>query len=233
MRLGKFWGVGVGPGDPELLTLKAVRVLHEADSIYAASSEGKDKSVALTIATPHLNGGRVERLGFPMTRDEEVKQRAWRENAERVLTDLRRGETVCFLTLGDPLTYSTFGYLMQAVREMEPEVEVRVAPGVSAVQAAAAASGEILVEGEETLTVVSGAEGGKRLEEALDTADCVAVLKVYKNFEDIRETLRRRGLLDRAVMVSRCGMGGDSVVRDVAGYQGTPEYFSLILVRQG
>lgn len=233
MSYGVLYGIGVGPGDPELITLKAVRVLGAVRRVYAARSTKNAHSVALGIVRAHLGPGvEVEPLDFPMTRDGGELRAAWEANARRVLDDLRAGLDVAFLTLGDPLTYSTFGYLWRTLGELDPQAPVEVVPGVTSYSAAAAAAGVVLAEAEETLAVVSGAKGGDMLRRAARTADSVVVLKAYKHYDDILSALDETGLRDHAVLVSNCGQEGERILRDVDGADGSPRYFSLVLARR-
>ncbi|WP_461209566.1 precorrin-2 C(20)-methyltransferase [Desulfocurvus sp. DL9XJH121] len=233
MDYGILYGVGVGPGDPELLTVKAVRVLGEAHKVYAARSSKNTHSVSHGIVRPHLRPGvEVETLAFPMTRDKAALDAAWTENARAVLADLRAGLSVAFLTLGDPLTYSTFGYLLRTLRGLDSKAPVEVVPGVTSYCAAAAAAGTVLAEAEETLAVVSGAKGGDALRKAARTADSVVVLKAYKHFDDILAALDETGLRESAVLVSNCGQEGERIQSDMDPEGAHPQYFSLLLARR-
>ncbi len=233
MKYGMLYGVGVGPGDPELLTLRAVRVLGEVDRVYAARSSKNTHSVSWDIVRPHLREGiEVQALPFPMTRDQAELRAAWEANAARVLADLRAGRSVAFLTLGDPLTYSTFGYLLRTLRAMDPAAPVEVVPGVTSYCAAAAASGTVLAEAEETLAIVSGAKGGEQLRRAAQGADSFVILKAYKRFDDLTATMEELGLLEGAVLVSNCGREGERIVTDVSPDEPAPQYFSLMLARK-
>lgn len=233
MNYGILYGVGTGPGDPELLTLKAVKVLSVVDRVYAARSSKNAHSVSHGIVRPHLRQGvDVQSLPFPMTRDQEVLDKAWTANAQRVLDDLRQGLNVAFLTLGDPMTYSTFGYLWRTLRELDPEAPVEVVPGITSYCAAAAASGTILAEAEETLAVVSGAKGGETLRQAARVADSVVVLKAYKEFADIQQSLEELGMLEHSVLVSNCGQAGERIAQDCSFNGDRPQYFSLVLARK-
>lgn len=230
---GILYGVGVGPGDPELITLKAARLLGSVARVYAAGSTKNSYSVSLDIVRPHLAPG-VEPmvLSFPMTRDQEVLDRAWQENARTVLADLDAGRDVAFLTLGDPSTYSTFGYLLRTLRGLDPAVRAEVVPGVTSYCAAAALSGEPLAEGDQTLAVVSGVCGGDTLRRAARAADSLVVLKAYKRFADIKAALAEEGLLADAVLASACGQEGESLVRDLSRVEEIPPYFSLVLAKK-
>lgn len=233
-QFGTLHGIGVGPGDPELLTLKAVGVLRRVGHVFAAASTRNDSSLALSIAAPHLPGdARVQMLGFPMTRDAEVLERSWEENARRVLEPLRRGEDAAFLTLGDPMLYSTFGYLARTVRALEPEIAVQSVPGVTSFQAAASHTGTVLAESGENLLVLSGVGDAEELSAHLECADNAAVLKAYRNFGEIRETLRRLDLLERSCFVTRLGLDGEAVHTDLDQAPAAPHYFSLVLMKRG
>lgn len=232
-RLGRLHGVGVGPGDPELMTLRAVDILGRADMLFAAASRDSDQSTALNIARPYLKpGAKVRRLHFPITADRTVIDRAWDRHARRLAVFLRAGRDCAFLTLGDPLLYSTFGYLLRAVRAVLPEAEVEVTPGVTSFQAAAAKTQTILAEGDQTLAVAPCFAGPEPYRRVADAADSAVILKAYRSFPAIREELRARGLLEKAVLVSRLGQEGEKVERDVAAAGDRPPYFSLLLVKK-
>jgi len=123
-KTGTLYGIGVGPGDPELITLKALKVLHRVPHIFAACSTKNSYSLALSIVRCHLNGAGIEHLPFPMTKDTQVLASAWERNARRVLEVLATGSDAAFVTLGDPLTYSTFGYLLKTLKRLDPGVSI-------------------------------------------------------------------------------------------------------------
>jgi len=232
-KKGTLYGIGVGPGDPELITLKALKVLEKRPHIFAAASSKNTYSLALDIIQSHLNGAPVEQLPFPMTRDPEVLQEAWDKSARRVLEVLADGSDAAFITLGDPLTYSTFGYLLKTIKALDPAVQVITIPGITSYQAAAALTQTPLGEGEGSFLVVSGARGAAKLREVIDRADTVVLLKTYRYTDDILAALEELGLTDRAVCVSRCGLDGETVVQDVRTLKGQPlPYFSMIIVRK-
>ena len=236
--LGILYGVGVGPGDPELITLKAVKAIEAAAVVFAAGSSKNEHSLALDIARPYLRPGTpVERLSFPMTDDEAVKEAAWQDNARRVWAVVSEGRHAAFLTLGDPMTYSTFIYLWRTFRRVYPQAPpetVQVVPGVTSYAAAAAAARTPLAEGEESLLVVSGAAGGGRLAAHADLAENIVVLKTYRRFGEIREELGRLGLMGAAVMASQVGLPGQRLEPDLARLDATekPSYFSLIIAKK-
>ena len=232
-RMGTLYAVGVGPGDPDLLTLKAVKALARAGTVFAAASTKNDYSLALSIAAPHMRPDTpVVRLGFPMTRDKAELEAAWRANAQAVLDELEGGGDAAFLTLGDPMTYSTFLYLWRTMQAVEPQARVEIVPGVSSIQAAAAAAGVGLAESGQNLAILSGVDDPDRLRQALQACDSAVILKAYKSFPELRELLSSLGLAHKSVLVSRCGLEGQSIIHGLENCPDRPAYFSLILVKK-
>ncbi|MHB8066457.1 MAG: precorrin-2 C(20)-methyltransferase [Desulfobaccales bacterium] len=232
-KTGTLYGIGVGPGDPELITLKALKVLQRVPQIFASCSSKNNYSLALNIVRRHLNGAGIEHLPFPMTREPQMLQEAWEKNARRVLEVLDSGKDAAFVTLGDPLTYSTFGYLLKTLKRIQPEARVVTIPGITSYNAAAALTHTPLTEGEESFYVVSGALGAARLREVVEKSDNIVMLKTYRNFGEIYQALEELDLLDRATCISRCGLEGETVVESLRDYQGQPmPYLSMIIIKK-
>jgi precorrin-2/cobalt-factor-2 C20-methyltransferase len=232
-KSGTLYGVGVGPGDPELITLKAIKVLHQVPYIFAASSSKNSYSVALNIVRCHLNGAGIEHLPFPMSKDPQELQMAWESNARRVLEVLDAGDDAGFVTLGDPLTYSTFGYLLKTLKRMRPEVPIVTIPGITSYNAAAALTQIPLTEGEESFYLVSGALGADKLKEVIDKSDNIVMLKTYRYFDEIYQALEERDLLDRTTCISRCGLDGQTVVENLRGLHAKKlPYLSMIIIKK-
>lgn len=232
--LGTFYGIGVGPGDPDLLTLKAVKVLSRVDHVFAASSSKNDYSLALEIARSHLRPSTpVDRLDFPMTFDSDRLESAWQANCETVRQLLEQGKNLAFLTLGDPMTFSTFNYLLRKVRKQLPLVPIRVIPGITSFQAAAACATIPLAEGEETITVISGAKGGDRLKEVIEVSDNVVLMKTYKQLPQILGHIEALGLEQKCCFISRCGLEGEIIEKDFHRIaQLDPHYLSLMILKK-
>lgn len=230
---GTLYGIGVGPGDPELITMKALKVLQRVPHIFASCSSKNDYSLALNIVSQHLNGSAIEHLPFPMTSDREALQAAWEANARRVLEVLQSGQDAAFITLGDPLTYSTYGYLLKTIKALAPEARVVTIPGITSYNAAAAMANLPLAEGEESFCLVSGAHGGQRFRETAAASDTMVMLKTYRHFDNICETLEDLELLDRSVCISLCGLDGEAVVHDLKSLKGKKmPYLSLVIVKK-
>lgn len=232
--LGRLYGIGVGPGDPDLITLKASRVLRAVDVVCTASSTKNQHSLAVRIAAPHIPGKTpVRRLAFPMSRDRKILEEAWGQNARIIVEHLAQGRDVAFLTLGDCMTYSTYGYLARHVARIAPDVEMVAIPGITSYQAAAARINRPLVEGEETLTVMSGVNGGGKFRKLANELESVVFLKAYKNVSDIAAALEETGRSDESIGVVSCGLPGERIVSDMSDFQEVaPDYWTLILSKR-
>lgn len=228
---GTLYGIGVGPGAPDLITLKAARILGTVDVVFAAASTKNDYSTAHGIAAPHMRPGtRTVTLGFPMTRDRAALTAAWQANAQTVADELDGGRSGAFLTLGDPLIYSTFGYLMRTLAAMRPDIPIEVVPGITSYQASAARTRTVLCESEENLLLLSGVGNADTLRDMLRQADNSVILKAYKNFPEIRRVLGEAGKNGETVFVSRLGMEGEHIVRNIAMAPEKPHYFTHLLI---
>jgi precorrin-2/cobalt-factor-2 C20-methyltransferase len=231
--LGILYGIGVGPGDPELITLKALHVLEKVPYVFAAASSKNDYSLALNIVRHYIAQAEVEPLYFPMTADRQILTEAWETNAKKVLAVIQMGKDAAFLTIGDPLTYSTYGYLLKTVKTINPEIKAITIPGITSYNAAAALANIPLTEGEESFYLISGARGGDRLREAIASSDNVVMLKTYRHFDKIYETLKELELLDCATCISMCGLSGETVAHDLRLLKNKKmPYLSLIIIKK-
>ena len=233
-KYGTLYGIGVGPGDPDLLPLKSVKIIRQVDIIFAASSTKNTHSQAVSVAAPHIpENSDVRLLPFPMTKDAAEKQACWRSHARTIIAELEQGKDAAFLTLGDSLTYATYGYVLKYVLELAPDAPVVTIPGITAYQAAAARVNRPLVEGEESLLVVSGVEGGHRLRQFSQQVENVVFMKAYRNAADITEALDEHHMLDSSVAVANCSLENEEVIEDVRSLkQRKPGYWTLILAKK-
>jgi len=235
---GRLYVVGVGPGDPELLTLKAVRILGQVGSICVPRGSEGGESLALSIASKAagLNGKEIVEVYFPMKalhshRTELDAQ--WGEAISVILDRLRKGIDTAFITIGDPGLYSTFFYLYDRLMEECPELNIEVVPGISSINASAALAGVSLALGHERIAILP-ANHVSDLMRVFEQFDTVVLMKVYKVFGKIRKALADLGLLDGAVYVSRAGMADETVRTDLNALEsGKLDYFSLVIVRKG
>ena len=232
---GQFSAIGVGPGDPELLTLKAGRLLKEADVVLAPVGERSDRSLAAETVAFLLDTKRqqIVSVSCPMRSDEEDRSGRWMQIATDIAALVRSGKKVAFVTLGDPMFYSTFLYLYRELQNNFPDVPMAIVPGVSSINAAAALAGLPLGLVDETFSVVPATAPDRDIETALACSGTVVLLKVFRAFERLRTLLGRLGLEQNAVYVRRIGLDGEKVIHDLNQVQTDDlDYMSLILVRQ-
>ena len=223
---GKLWGVGVGPGDPELLTLKAVRVLREADVIIAPDSQAADKT-ALNIVKNYVNGKTVLFVKMPMVRDKAVVEEAHRQAADQICELLDQGRQVAFLTLGDPTIYSTYMYIHEKVLLRGYPAEV--VPGVPSFCAAAARLNRSLCQGREPLLIIPASHEQEAL---LDVPANKVFMKAGRSILRLQETLAERGMLEGASMVENCGMANERLYPRFADLKEPSGYFSLVISKE-
>jgi precorrin-2/cobalt-factor-2 C20-methyltransferase len=229
------YAVGVGPGDPELLTRKAERVLRKADVVLAPVSCPSEASVALQTVREFLDEGRQEIIihQFPMTSDRSRLIPAWQEAAALIAGRALAGKDVAFITIGDPLLYSTFIYLLRILRESYPQIAIEIVPGISSINTAAAVSCVPLAEADERIAIIPATAGMEKVIEALAAYDTVVLLKVKPLFGDILETLGRMGRERSTLFVERVGSDRQKVLTDFAEIaRQTPDYLSLMIVRR-
>lgn len=226
-RGGKLWGVGVGPGDPELLTLKAVRILREADTVVIPDS-GKADKTAMQIVAPYLEGKNLLYAAAPMVRDPAVLEQAYTDNAAKICGLLDQGQQVAFITLGDPTIYSTYIYVHQKVLARSYPAEI--VPGVPSFCAAAARLNMTLCEGAEPLLILPASHGQEAL---LEVPANKVFMKAGRSILDLQAQLRERGQLDHAAMVENCGMPNERVYPRFADLQEPSGYFSLVIAKEG
>jgi len=233
-KTGTLYGIGVGPGDPDLITIKAAKILNQVDLVYAAASTKNDHSLAVNIARKHIpDSATVIRLKFPMTRDKDETRKAWTAHSQTIIAELEKGKNAAFLTLGDSMTYSTFGYILKHVNSLAPHIEVQTVPGITSYQAAAARLNTPLVEGEESLMVVSGVNGGHRLRELCGKPENVVFLKAYRNVTDIKAAIEESGKYSSCVGVKSCGHPEEEIINDIGELsRRKPDYWTLIFTKQ-
>lgn len=233
-KTGTFYGIGVGPGDPDLLTIKAVKIISQVDIVFAASSIKNKHSIAIEIARPHMSRNTdVRMLAFQMSNNESEKEKLWETNADLIMQELEKGKSAAFLTLGDSLTYSTFGYLLKIIHQKNPDIPIVSVPGITSYQAAASRLNIPLVEGDESLLITSGARGGDALRKCSASADNVVLLKAYRNIADINAALKDSDLLENSIGISKCGRKEEEIFHDVREFETRkPDYWTLVIAKK-
>lgn len=226
---GMIYGIGVGPGDPELLTVKAVRLIAAADLIAYPAPETGD-SFARTIAAPYLTAGRPElAIRMNIGDGQFPKDDIYSEAAEELIRAAQAGKTVVVLCEGDPFFYGSFMYLYA---RMAGRCRVEVVPGVSSLMACAVASRGALAARNDVLTIIPGPLPEEQLRERLVTAEAAAIIKVGRHFPKIRRVLRELGLEGNTRYVERATLDNQKVMKlNELGEDAVP-YFSMLLMHR-
>ncbi|SDJ81070.1 precorrin-2 C(20)-methyltransferase [Natronincola ferrireducens] len=230
---GKLYGIGVGPGDPDLLTLKAVKILANADVVICPKGKQEEDSIALKIAREHIQpAAEIKALVFPMVYCQETLESHWRENISIIADALDKGKKVAFLTLGDPLLYSTYIYILKAL--MAADYTIETIPGVTSFSATASRANLPLAEGDETLTILPLIKEEERVKKAFDTSDNLVVLKVSHDPKGLAKRLREKGLQNSFVMISKCGHEDEKITRDIRDLEEEKvPYLSTVIIKKG
>ena len=227
---GTFYGLGVGPGDPELITLKAWRIISHAPVIAYPAANGND-SLARKIAAPFIPEDVIElSIPVPMRREREPAQEAYDEAATLIARHLAEGKDVAFLCEGDPLFYGSFAYLLDRLAEKYPTV---IVPGITSITACAAQIGRPLAARNDILKVLPGTLDAERLKREITGADAVAIMKVGQHFDKIRGVLTELGLAERATIIEKATRDDERITRLSDVPEGERPYFSTILIYQG
>lgn len=239
---GKFIGIGVGPGDPELITLKAAKALRTADIICIPKSNVNKPSLAVTMIKPILAERTVQpemlELIFPMTKDDISNQALWDKNANIIAEKADGDKTVVFITLGDPMFYSTFIYLFQSLQKEHAELNLEIIPGVSAFNACAASAKIPLAEKEELVTVIPSDLDTNQVEEAAKRSDNLIFMKCAYRLKDLIPILKRSGFKENSTiaLVRRCSMPNEEVtigtLCDALNWKINEDYFTIAIVKK-
>ncbi|MFI6367905.1 precorrin-3B C(17)-methyltransferase [Nocardia sp. NPDC050630] len=235
MSSGKLWGVGLGPGDPELVTVKAARVIAEAD-VIAFHSARHGRSISRGIAAPYMRTGQIEEhLIYPVTTEttdhpggyQGAIDEFYEQAAERLATHLAVGRSVALLAAGDPLFYSSY---MHMHRRLADRFEAEIIPGITSVSAASAALGTPLVEGEQVLTVLPGTMPTDELTRRLRDTDAAAIMKLGRTYPGVRRALSDSGRLADAYYIERASSARERVLAADEVDDADVPYFSITLV---
>lgn len=228
--MAKLYGLGVGPGDPELMTLKAVRIIEECD-IIAIPKSGQNVNVAYTIAkgaVHNIDEKNIVELDMPMTRDQEKLKACHDAAAELVKTWIDEGKNVAFLTLGDPTIYSTYAYVHNRVRDAGYEAEI--VPGIPSFCAVSARLNDSLTEAEEALHIIPASYEGA--EEALHLKGTKVLMKSGKSIGKLKQYIHTMDNPPTVKMVERCGMEGERIFQNIDEIDENASYFSVIIVKE-
>ena len=226
---GKLFGIGVGPGDPELLTLKAVSTLQNCD-VIAVPKTGASKT-AFQIIEAYMAGKELLECVFAMENDMTKRRTARQIVADNIKQLLDGGKSVGFITLGDPTTYSTYMYIHSAIVSLGYEAEI--VSGITSFAAAAAALGIALCEDNEPLLIIPTSPGGDT-DELLDFPGNKVIMKSGENLTRVLNSLKARGYGDRTKIASRVMLEGERLYHDIESYEKSPAggYFTIAIVKE-
>lgn len=233
-NLGTLYGLGVGPGDPELITVKAFRVIQESPVIAYPKKRKGSKSYAHRIVEVYIRPEEKEMLGlvFPMTKDQAILDREWNGTVEKVWQKLNEGKDVAFVTEGDPLLYSTFIHMMKLMQELHPEVEIKTVPGISSFNGSASRLGIALADGDDHVAIVPARDDYEAMKKAIEDHDAVVFIKVAKVIDLMITVLKDLDLLEKASVVTKV-TSDEEVIWKVSELEGLElEYLTLMVVRK-
>tara|TARA_B100001964_G_scaffold72468_1_gene82129 strand:+ start:392 stop:1129 length:738 start_codon:yes stop_codon:yes gene_type:complete len=232
-KVGDFYGIGVGPGDSELITLKALRIIKSVDCIFAPRADSKGSSLALDIVSDVCEGKRVVEQVYPMVKDKSQLETAWLASANEIKRELDAGNSVAYLTIGDPLTFSTYCYLLQQLSKIIPSQKIHTIPGITSYNAAASLANFSLIEQSEKLAIIPVSSNIDELRSVLNSFDTVILMKVAKKLDEVIELLEDMDLVDNSLFASYIGHENEFITRDLLSLKGAGKgYLSIIIVRK-
>lgn len=232
MHLGTLYGVGIGPGDPQYLTLRAATVLREAAVIFTVISRNASDSVSQQVVEWLKPQGRIELLSFTMSRNKAERAAQVRANAQRIIDTLSQGHDCAFATLGDAMTYSTFGYILQHVRAALPELMVEIVPGITSFSTLAAKAGKVLAENGEQLRIIPSFNAAIAQELEFPKGSTTILLKTYHSRNALLDRLDAEQDID-LVYGEQLAMQGEVILQESTSIRQRPDaYLSLLMVKK-
>lgn len=228
---GKLYGIGVGSGDPEEITIKAVRTIEKCDAIIVPLSMKGKPSQAYRAIEPYVVNQDIIEMYFPMTSDKKKLFECWDKNIDEIVTYLEEGKELGFVTIGDVTIYSTFAYIMNGIKEKGFDVEL--ISGTPSFCSIAAKRGNSLCEWDEPLLIYPSNYNTEKLDYYLKEFDNVVLMKVAKEYDQIVDQLENHQLLHQAYMITKCGYDEEEICTDLESKKGTKiNYLSTIIVNK-
>ncbi len=233
--------VGCGPGDPELLTVKAVKAIRNADVIMCPTSREGKESIAYSIILSVIDNSKkpeIVNLVFPMVKDKQTLEDTWEKNARVIANSIKSGKNVVYLTVGDPSLYSTWIYLQREIKSKFPEIKITVIPGIVSMFAFASKVGISIAEGDETVAVIPACYDLSRVKETAKNCDTMIFLKDGRYFDQVIALLREAGFPDSSLFAIAQDVGtNEEIVKkltlgEVTKDTLTSKYFSIMVVKR-
>ncbi|WP_333875293.1 precorrin-2 C(20)-methyltransferase [Methylobacter sp.] len=232
---GIFLGIGVGPGPAGYIPLAAVEALQQADIVYAPRARSSETSVALQcLAGIDIAPERIREIEFNMDPDRSVLSEHYAQLAETIAVDLRAGRNVAYLTIGDSLTYSTYGYILAALREYLPDLRQRTFPGITSYAAAASAMGWPLGVGKERMLILPCPEDEAALRQDIESHDIVILMKIGPRLPWVLALLREMGIAEHCAFARRIGLEDEMLADNISELCATSAmgYLATLLIRK-
>jgi precorrin-2/cobalt-factor-2 C20-methyltransferase len=233
-HLGILYGLGIGPGDPDLITVKAARILGGCSYVFVPRLSGEETGLAQRIAQRHINpSATLVSLDFSLDNNRRNAEARWEDQSEKIASVLKQGIDAAYVTLGDTFFYSTFSYMLKGLKKKLPDVKVISIPGISAFSAAASTALATLGEGNTTIRFVCGSIDTQELRDTLLSKDNVVIMKIGNHLNKIISVLREVDFRGNSVMVSRVGLPGQRIITDIWNLNPQVEnegYMSVILL---
>ena len=233
--VGTFWGIGVGPGPAGYLPLAALEALRQADVVLVPRARSAETSVALQcLKGIDIRQQRLREIEFNMDPDRSVLREHYAQLADTIAVDLCAGRNVAYLTIGDTLTYSTYGYVLAALRERLPKLPHRTFPGITSYAAAASALSWPLGEGKERILILPCPDDPLALRRDIETHDIVVLMKVGARLAWVLDLLRDMGIAEYCAFARRIGLPGEMLATDVENLCATEAmgYLATLLIRK-
>jgi len=239
---GTLYVIGIGPGDPELMTLKAVRILREVPCICVPKGREEGSSLALSVVQKAINleGKEIIEAHFPMKKTKDNGLAAtqceldtkWQGTVEAILGRLVKGINMAFITNGDPTIYSTFFYLYDSLLELNPDLHIEIIPGVSSINAASARAKVSLSLADEKIAILP-ATYITDIDMLLEQFDSIVLMKVHRVFDKILRTLEQRNLVNKATYIVKAGMKDEKIFKNIKDVKLEDlNYFSVLIIKQ-
>ncbi|WP_303723067.1 precorrin-2 C(20)-methyltransferase [Malonomonas rubra] len=231
---GHFYAIGIGPGAPDLLTVRAVMIIESADIILTPQANGSNRSLALKAIEPYLQNQEVMTVNYPMQRNEANTNERWKAVASDVVEKLRQNKSVAMITIGDPLIFATTSYLLYSLTESLMEENIHIIPGISAFQIGASKFHDPLTLQEDRLTLMSATDLAA-VENALDHCETLVLYKAAGVIEELLPLLKVRGLLESSKLISSAEQGeGELLLNNLSTWQPRElSYMTTMIVRIG
>ena len=233
--------VGCGPGDPDLLTVKAVKAIRNADVIICPTSKEGKTSIAYSIITSVIDNSKkpeIINLVFPMVKDKDTLENTWKRNTQAIVNVIKSGKNVVYLTVGDPSLYSTWIYIQRELKSKYPEIKITIIPGIVSMFAFASKVGISIAEGDETVAVIPACYDLSRVKETAKNCDTMIFLKDGRYFDQVITLLKEAGFSDNSIFAIAQDIGTDEEIvkkltlGEVTKDTFTNKYFSIMVVKR-